>query len=166
MAKKPDKRKLKKKAWSLLSKIKRLEEANDNGIVECYTCEKRDHWKTMQAGHLLDGRNNAILFEEIGIHPQCLTKDSNLKMFNGLSKSIKNVVVGDRLWGFNDVSFELSFCYVLSKRSFVPDVLYEVELNDGKKFYATGDHEVVANNKWVKIKDMLHNVSAYDIMEL
>jgi len=62
----------KKKAWSLLSKIKRLEGADSEGMCVCYTCGARKHWKEMQAGHLLDGRSNSILFEENGIQIQCV----------------------------------------------------------------------------------------------
>ncbi len=28
-------------------------------------------WKQIQAGHFIDGRFNSILFDELGIHPQC-----------------------------------------------------------------------------------------------
>ena len=64
--------KLKKEAWRLLSLVKRsIDWAYPDGTNICYTCGVRKPWKEMQAGHLLDGRSNSILFEEIGINPQC-----------------------------------------------------------------------------------------------
>ena len=72
MTKKPDKRKLKKKAWDLLSKVKRFVDWIDkHGYVTCYTCGVIKPPTEMQAGHLLDGRSNSILYEERALKPQC-----------------------------------------------------------------------------------------------
>ena len=66
-------RALKKKAWQLLSQAIRLERRGPDGKVECVTCRVRLPWnRGMQAGHFIDGRFNAILFDERGIHPQCM----------------------------------------------------------------------------------------------
>ncbi len=71
--KKSKKKKLKKDAWDLLSKIIRKSSADSYGMVTCYTCDARGYWEKdgMQAGHLLDGRNNSILFEERCLKVQC-----------------------------------------------------------------------------------------------
>jgi hypothetical protein len=69
--KKDNIRKLKKKAWDLLSKIVRLKYSDPAGYVQCYTCGKRKPLKEMQAGHGFSGRGNAILYEEDIIRPQC-----------------------------------------------------------------------------------------------
>jgi len=71
MAKKPTVSSLKKKAWTLFSKYLRMKYANGNGYCACYTCGEVKHYKELQAGHLLDGRNNAILFEWNCVRPQC-----------------------------------------------------------------------------------------------
>jgi hypothetical protein len=42
-----------------------------DGYCTCVTCGVRKPWKEMQAGHFIDGRNNAILFDELGVYPQC-----------------------------------------------------------------------------------------------
>lgn len=63
--------KLKKQAWDLLSKCIRLEAADSYGIAECVSCGDRYHYKNLQAGHFIDGRHGAVLFDERGIHPQC-----------------------------------------------------------------------------------------------
>lgn len=68
---KSEKQKLKEKAWKLCSLYNRQKMADKNGIVKCVTCEKRAHWKQMQAGHYVDGRNNSVLFLDEIIYPQC-----------------------------------------------------------------------------------------------
>lgn len=63
---------LKKEAWTLLSKAIRLE-AIECGEVRCITCDKKGQWnRGMQAGHFIAGRGNSILFDERGIHVQCV----------------------------------------------------------------------------------------------
>jgi hypothetical protein len=68
---KSSKSKMKAKAWSEFSKYIRQSYAV-NGKVSCYTCGKSNEWKTMQAGHGIGGRGNAILFEERVVRPQCV----------------------------------------------------------------------------------------------
>ena len=62
---------LKKKAWKFLSKAIRLEAEDKNGQCKCVTCGKQKPWKEIQAGHLVSGRTNGVLFDERGIFPQC-----------------------------------------------------------------------------------------------
>lgn len=62
---------LKDKAWRLFSKYIRLKYADKSGKVRCVTCGKVDDWKNMQAAHLVQGRGNAILFDERGVYPCC-----------------------------------------------------------------------------------------------
>lgn len=71
-AKKVSLSKLKNKAWGIFSRYIRTKYASPNGDVICYTCGKLGTVKTMQAGHGIAGRNNAILFEEKVVRPQCL----------------------------------------------------------------------------------------------
>ena len=69
--KRSQKKILKDKAWKLFSEYIRRRDANDDGDVECITCHAIKPWKSMQAGHFIDGRTNSILFEEDGCHAQC-----------------------------------------------------------------------------------------------
>ena len=62
---------LKAKAWALLSQIVRLQAADEYGWVKCVSCGELKFWRDLQAGHWVDGRNNAVLFERDGVHPQC-----------------------------------------------------------------------------------------------
>lgn len=169
-AKSVSKTKAKKKAWTAFSLYLRTL-WTQKGHVECYTCNKHLILKgrpgeRVMVGHWVEGHANSTYINEAYVRPQCLTEESNLRLFNGKHKSIKDIRAGDMLWGFDERTFVKRACEVTKTRSFVPEELYEVELENGKKFYATGDHKVVSRNEWVEIKDMLHNVTAHDIMEL
>lgn len=72
MKKKVNKSAIKKKAWAEFSRYIRLKNADKNGMVTCYTCPTQKHWKEMQAGHGIGGRNNAVLFLEEVVRPQCI----------------------------------------------------------------------------------------------
>lgn len=65
--------KLKRETAKDLQKAIRLESADRNGECQCVTCGKRYHWKEIQAGHFVSGRSNGVLFDERGIHPQCVS---------------------------------------------------------------------------------------------
>ena len=63
---------LKKKCWKIFSEYIRRKYANKRGYAVCVTCGVKKHWKELQAGHFIDGRTNAILFNEECVHPQCV----------------------------------------------------------------------------------------------
>jgi len=77
--------KMKKKAWAAFSKWYRQSHSDDNGYATCYTCGVIKPWKELQVGHLLDGRNNAILFEINAVRIQCpgcnLFKNGNKEVY-------------------------------------------------------------------------------------
>lgn len=56
-----------------LQKLVRLRAADENGICQCVTCGKRKHWKDMQGGHCIHGRNSGTVLDERNVHPQCVT---------------------------------------------------------------------------------------------
>lgn len=166
MVKKPSVAKLKKKADTIFSQYIRMRDADQHGTVTCISCPKRGHWKEFQNGHFVSRNSSALRFDDENCNAQCLTAESKLRMFNGTNKSIAKVKVGDELWAFSEHSFGLEKATVETVKGFVPNKLYEVEMEDGSKFWATPDHRVIANDEWAYIEDMLHNVSAYDILEL
>ena len=55
----------------LTQKLVRLKAADKNGMVECVTCGKIDHWKGMQGGHFIERGKSATVLMEENIHPQC-----------------------------------------------------------------------------------------------
>lgn len=60
----------KDKAWKAFSLYIRAKQAL-NGYNSCVTCGRRYPIKQLQAGHLVSGRTNSILFDERGVYPQC-----------------------------------------------------------------------------------------------
>lgn len=73
--KKPSLKSIKKKAWDQFSIYIRTRDClattghADEGI--CVTCREVKPFKNLQAGHFIGGRNNAVLFQERGVHAQC-----------------------------------------------------------------------------------------------
>lgn len=66
----------KRTAWEWFSKYIRLRDClettgdTDRGI--CISCGKMYEFSKLQAGHLVPGRRNAVLFDEDGVNAQCI----------------------------------------------------------------------------------------------
>lgn len=97
---------LKKKTWSLFSEFIRKRGCSHDGINTCVTCGINAHWKDLQAGHFIDGRNNSVLFNEEIVWPQCMRCNIFLKgnkiqyvqfMVRTLGKSFDDLVELDKL---------------------------------------------------------------------
>lgn len=139
----------------------------------CFVCGRKDGWfspKTcpygIQVGHYIARGRTILRWDLKNVYPQCLTKESKLRKFNGLSTSIKDIRIGDKLWGFDEKTLEKKLSIVEDTKHFLPKDLYRVDLENGSSFFCTGDHKVIINGQWMKIEQMLHNVTTYDILEL
>ena len=66
---------LKDKAWKLFSRYIRLRDClKTTGTLThgtCITCGKVYQFESLQAGHFIAGRSNAVLFDEQGVFAQC-----------------------------------------------------------------------------------------------
>jgi len=75
----------KKKAVRLLSEYVRRKYADKLGTARCYTCGNANHWKSLQCGHAIPGRHNAVLLDEEICRPQChicnILRHGNLHLF-------------------------------------------------------------------------------------
>lgn len=147
---------LKDRAWKAFARWVRTRDKDT-----CFTCGKT----ATEAGHFRHRANNTY-FNPINVHAQCLTKESKLKLSDGSYKEISKIIIGDKLSAFDEINHKPKIATVECVTEFVPKSLYEVLLEDGSKFCSTGDHKVLANGSWVCIKDMLHDVSTYDILEM
>lgn len=49
----------------------RQREADHDGITQCFTCDKRDHWKRMHAGHFQSRAKYATRWDEQNVQTQC-----------------------------------------------------------------------------------------------
>ena len=56
---------------SVYSKYIRQKDADDNGQVKCYTCDKVKHWKSIDCGHYISRRHLTTRFFEKNTKPQC-----------------------------------------------------------------------------------------------
>jgi hypothetical protein len=81
---KPTAKALKKKAWKLFSQYIRMSAADENGMVECYTCGARGRWQgdRFQAGHVIGGRGNWVLLRERLVKVQCWSCNCGSKRGN------------------------------------------------------------------------------------
>ncbi len=70
VAKKPLRKNLIKELDTIFSQYIRLRYAK-NEIAECYTCNKKDHWKKLQAGHFASRRHYATRWNEDNVQVQC-----------------------------------------------------------------------------------------------
>lgn len=55
-----------------LQKLVRLRSANKDGFCQCVSCGKRVHWKAMNGGHFIAGRNSGVVLDERNVHAQCV----------------------------------------------------------------------------------------------
>ena len=69
---------LKKELDKWFSQYIRLRRADANGLVECFTCGKIDHWKKQQAGHFQSRRHLTTRWNELNVQVQCV----RCNMFN------------------------------------------------------------------------------------
>lgn len=167
--KKSETKRAKATAWKWFSKYIKLRDClatrNSTEECKCVTCGAIVSGRLLHAGHAIGGRNDSILFDEELVNGQCLTKESRLKMSDGSYKPINEIKVGDKLSAFDDKTFEEKTSVVIKSNSFVPNKLFEVTMADGSVFYATGDHKVLSNGCFIEVRDMLHDVSAHNIIE-
>jgi len=60
-----------KKLDAIFSIYIRLRKADDLGLVSCYTCNKKDHYKKMQCGHFMSRKHYSTRWEELNCQVQC-----------------------------------------------------------------------------------------------
>jgi hypothetical protein len=49
----------------------RMRDANENGIANCFTCGKADHWTNMDNGHYISRVHRSTRWDEMNCHIQC-----------------------------------------------------------------------------------------------
>jgi len=73
MPRKISRKNLVKKLDKVFSEYIRRSHADKNGIVKCYTCDKRAYWKGegMQNGHFISRSSRILRWRESNCRPQC-----------------------------------------------------------------------------------------------
>lgn len=71
--KKPTRKSLIKKLDTIFSEYVRRSHADKNGIVKCYTCDKKAYWKGkgMQNGHFISRASRILRWSLDNCRPQC-----------------------------------------------------------------------------------------------
>jgi len=64
--------KLKKELDKWFSLYIRLRFATDEGLAQCYTCGKVDHYKRLQCGHFMSRRFHSTRWSELNCQVQCV----------------------------------------------------------------------------------------------
>jgi len=62
---------LQKKLDDKFSEYIRTKDADEFGIVKCYTCPEWEHWKRMDCGHFISRKYTALRWDERQCKPQC-----------------------------------------------------------------------------------------------
>lgn len=71
MAGKLTKTKLKAKLDKVFSIYVRTKDADEKGMVACFTCGQVKHWKEMHAGHFMSRARHATRWLTTNVKPQC-----------------------------------------------------------------------------------------------
>lgn len=60
------------------SRYIRIREADLNGICECYTCGKKEHWTKLQLGHYIKRADTLLRWDVRNGNPQCVNCNCNM----------------------------------------------------------------------------------------
>lgn len=81
MGKKTERQKAKDEAWHEFSIYIRTRDCirftGDPTQGKCVTCDRNYPFKKLQAGHFIQGRGNAVLFDERIVYSQCIGCNGN-----------------------------------------------------------------------------------------
>ncbi len=95
-------KKAKDKAWVEFSRYIRTRDClrftGDPEQGKCVTCNRSYPFKSLQAGHFIQGRMNAVLFDERIVYSQCLGCNGNPPMGKG-GNYVEYFVFMEKEWG-------------------------------------------------------------------
>ena len=100
----------KAKLQAIVNKFVRISFADEDGMVQCYTCKSVRHWKELDAGHAIPGLRNHCRYDITIIRPQCdvcnRRKSGNLSVF--IPKLINQIGMEawDRISQYRDVQYQ------------------------------------------------------------
>jgi intein/homing endonuclease len=70
-------------------------------------------------------------------------------LFDGSSKPIEQIVVGDRVLAYDESNRSVRVCEVLQCHRHAPATYREVFLQDGRRLEVTGNHELFVGDGWL-----------------
>lgn len=63
----------------IFSQLIRLKEADEHGMVKCFTCDDVKHWKQIQCGHFVSRAHMPTRFSEKNCRPECKKCNEDLR---------------------------------------------------------------------------------------
>ena len=111
-------------------------------------------WQTLSRNHTKLNDYYTIIVDE------CLDGDTLIKTIDGYKK-IKNIIVGDNIISFNKNTnrFENDIVDKIYENMFISDneEMYEIELENEKKLKITGNHKILTDKGYIKVKNLTKN---------
>ena len=94
--------KLRKRVLTVFQKLRRIEEADEDGWCECCTCGAIAQWDDgMHGGHYVSRSHNSAAFLDVNVHAQCVLCNA----YNGGKEAEHRAYIAER-YG-EDVAAEL-----------------------------------------------------------
>ena len=102
-------------------------------------------------------KNAAAIYTSLGCSfscQYCLDENTKIIMSKNKNKPIKDVVIGDKIIGWNEKLSCMDEVTVINtnKRNVTEE--YKIVLEDGKNIRCTGEHPFFVNGRWVEAKDL------------
>ena len=79
-----------KRADVVFQKMRRMEEANDAGVVRCVSCGRFHHFSQVDSGHFIPRAHKGTRYERFNVWPQC--KHCNYHLHGNTSKFRERLV--------------------------------------------------------------------------
>lgn len=84
----------------------------------------------------------------------CFPADTNIILAKDRNKKIKDVVIGDKLIGWDENKSDLTETTVVNTIKRKATQLFNIKLKDGKNVRCTAEHPFFKDGKWVMAKDL------------
>lgn len=101
---------------------------------------------------IMDNRGSKVLIVD-----ECLHPDTEITMYNGEKKKIKNIIEGDLVSTINEETREIEIKPVVKLHTNLNkgSQMYEIEMENGDILKITGNHKVkLIDGSWKKVEDL------------
>ena len=78
----------------------------------------------------------------------CLDEDSLITLSSGVSVKIKDINIGDEVWGYNGKGLDISKC--TNKQFMGKKETLKITFKNGKQLICTDDHRILTDSGWIE----------------
>ena len=82
----------------------------------------------------------------------CLDEDTLVTLSSGLSKKIKDINIGDEIWGYNGKGLSISKC--TNKAFMGRKETLKITFKNGEFLICTPDHRILTKDGWVEAQNL------------